>query len=221
MPSASLRRMKVRFVGALCVTCLLPLAGCSSGGADESSGPPTTPSPTSFPVTSITVVGPLVNAKPGEMAQFHAMAMLSNGVAQTVTTRATWASTDPNVASVSASGTVNANAVGQADIRATFEGVTGSLRVTVAMPPPTPTTFSIAGTIREAGSNATVAGATVTVKGAPAFTLSNGEGRYVVTVATAGTFTLRATKAGYHAEEVPVVVSGNTSADVTMTKSGG
>lgn len=156
------------------------------------------------------------------MAQFEATATLTNGASRTVTTQATWASSSQNIATVTASGMVTAVATGTADITATYQGVTGSLRVTIAAtpPPPAPSGFSVSGTIKDASTSAAVPGATVTIKNAPAFALSDANGRYRVNVSAAGTFVVRVTKVGYEAAEVSVVVSGDTVADVMMKKSG-
>ena len=183
-------------------------------------GPTLPPLPT-LPVTQVTVVSPSGSAKPGDTAQFQATATLSNGTSRTVTSQAAWESSDTSIATVTNTGVVTALAPGEAEIRATYQDVTGIARFPIADTPPAPTTFSVSGTIRDAGSSTPIAGATVTVKNAPAFALSDAKGQYRVNGMRAGTITLRVVKAGYEAAETPVVVSGDTVADVTMRKSGG
>ena len=55
----------------------------------------------------------------------------------------TWTSSDPNVASVSATGAVTARAAGSATITATAGGQSGSASLTVTVPPPVVTTVSV------------------------------------------------------------------------------
>lgn len=208
-----------RLFDALAVACVLTFAGCSAP-VDDSPKTPTTPTPPPTPaITAITIVSSLIAPKPGDTAQFHAMATLANGTSQTVTMQATWETSDPNVVSVTKSGLVTAVAEGDADVRASYQNVTGSLRLKVVVPPPGPTTFTVSGTIREAGTNAAIPAATVTAKNAPVFALSDPFGRYRITGLKEGTLALRVTKFGYEAAEVTVAVSGDVSADITMKKS--
>lgn len=204
---------------ALAVVCVLTFAGCSAP-VDESPKTPTAPTPPAAPaVTAITIVSSLIAPKPGDTAQFHAMATLANGTSQTVTTQTAWESSDPTIVSVTKSGLVTAVAAGDADVRATYQNVTGSLRLNVVVPPPGPTTFTVSGTVREAGTNATIPGATVSGKNAPVFALSDPFGRYRITGLKEGTLALRVTKFGYEAAEVSVAVSDDVSVDITMKKS--
>src|SRR5205085_8827355 len=108
---------------------------------------PTTQTPT---VSSVTVSGPSSSAKPGDSAQFTATATLSNNTSQTVTNQSTWQSSNAAIATVSSTGLATATTAGEVDIRATYQGVTGSAHVTVTAPapsppPPLPTTFSVCG----------------------------------------------------------------------------
>src|SRR4029077_14849839 len=67
----------------------------------------------------------------GGVVQFGATATRSNGASEDVTGRAAWTSSNTAVASVSSGGAVTGVAAGQASIAATFEGVTGTLPITV------------------------------------------------------------------------------------------
>jgi len=89
-------------------------------------------------VSSVSVSGPGSLAR-DQTAQFTSTATLAEGSQQTVTTLATWASSNPNVVTVSNSGLVMAAGPGSASIQATYRSVTGSTTVTVSDPtPPTP-----------------------------------------------------------------------------------
>jgi hypothetical protein len=96
-----------------------------SGSSNPS---PTTPSPT---VTSVTITGnPSLNG--GNLtSQLIARATLSNGTLQDVSTLATWSSSNPAAATVSASGLVTAVSVGTTTISAAYQGQTGTLSVSV------------------------------------------------------------------------------------------
>jgi hypothetical protein len=65
-------------------------------------------------------------------AQFTATATLSSSVTQDVTAQSTWGSSNNAVATVSNAGLVTAIAVGTTTISATFQGVTGSIGVTIS-----------------------------------------------------------------------------------------
>lgn len=113
---------------------------CSACGGSS----PTTPTPTPTPpppaaptVSSVSVSGGGCSnggtcSAPTNF-QLTAIATLSNGTTQTVTTQAAWSSTNPSVASVSGSGTVTVQNAGGADITAVYQGKLGG--VTVSVPP--------------------------------------------------------------------------------------
>lgn len=75
-------------------------------------------------VNTVTVTGaaPAV----GATAQYSAVANLSDGSTENVTTSATWTSSNPDIATVSATGLVTAVAQGNVSISATFDSVTGT-----------------------------------------------------------------------------------------------
>src|SRR5918996_368405 len=104
---------------------LLLAAGCTGNSSSPSTpSTPVTPTPT---VSSLTVSGSSLAL--GETTQFTATATLSNAATQDVTAQATWQSSDAGVVSVSSAGMVGSVAPGEADITATYSGVTGSKHV--------------------------------------------------------------------------------------------
>jgi glucose/arabinose dehydrogenase len=87
-------------------------------------------------VTSVTVTASATAVQVGETVQLTATARRADG---TVVERTfEWTTTDPAVASVSSSGLVTGVGEGQVEIRATVDGVTGSITITVTAPPPPP-----------------------------------------------------------------------------------
>jgi hypothetical protein len=68
----------------------------------------------------------------GATSQFTATATLSDGTTEDVTSLATWSSSDPGAASVSAGGVVTGVGSGTAVVTATYSMITASLQVTVS-----------------------------------------------------------------------------------------
>jgi hypothetical protein len=124
--------------GVLPVAVALFLASC--GGRQPSA--PTSPTPTPAPsvptpsppsptVMSVSVTSVPAPAYPGQSMQLMARAAFSNGTSQDVTSQATWDSSNAVVATVSSTGLLSTAGIGSADIRATYQGITGSAQVTV------------------------------------------------------------------------------------------
>jgi RHS repeat-associated protein len=81
----------------------------------------------------------------GQSGQFTAYGMASDGSLTDLTTRVSWMSTSPEVASIDAAGAVTALSPGTSTISASFETLTASVQVTVLTPeplPPDPTTVA-------------------------------------------------------------------------------
>jgi len=116
--------------------------GVAAAGALACAGGNSPSAPTTPPVTAVSITG-TSSFSVGQSAQLTSTATLSNGTTQNVTSSATWASSNLTIATVSASGFLSAASAGEADIRATYQGVVGVLHVTVAAlasanPAPTP-----------------------------------------------------------------------------------
>ena len=126
------------FAGLACLSLVLACGGSKSPTA-------ATPAPPSVTVTAVQV-GIAGNASstlaPGESRQLFAMATQGDGTSMDVTNLATWQSSAPGMATVSASGLVTAAAEGAVDVSATYKSTKGSLHVdvvscTVSVTPPT------------------------------------------------------------------------------------
>jgi glucose/arabinose dehydrogenase len=131
----SWRREALGVAPVLVLTTLLTACGGDSGGGDIVE-PPAQPAP----VASVTVTAPVTTIQVGQTVQLVATAYDAAGA--TLENRAfSWAPSDPTLASVSTSGLVSAIAPGEVQIRATSEGVTGTIAITVtpaSVPPPPP-----------------------------------------------------------------------------------
>ena len=101
---------------------LLPL-GC---GGDDGTASPT--------VVSIAVEGPPgATASVGESGPFTAVATFSDGTTEDVTSDAAWTSSNTSVVTISAT-EGQAVGVGQSEICAMYQGVSGCVLVTVTAP---------------------------------------------------------------------------------------
>jgi hypothetical protein len=179
-----------------------------------SNGPQSPPAPSSSQIASLSVSG--TTPAVGASSQFTATAKSSNGTNQDVTSAATWQSTTPSVASVSASGMVTAVGPGDAEVHATYQNTTGSLHISVAGPP----TFTLFGVVARAGSSSPVQGATISILDGPnasRTTATDGNGYYSLGSLKDGSFTLRAVNAGYVTIDQPVDLTADRRLDFTMT----
>jgi hypothetical protein len=113
-------------------------------GACSGSPSTTTASPASG-VLSIAVDGSAPTI--GTTTRFTALARLSDGSTQTVTTQATWQSSVPSVATVTNTGMVTGVSGGSTDITATYLNVSGVVHFAIGTftpvpaPPPSPVPF--------------------------------------------------------------------------------
>jgi hypothetical protein len=115
---------------------LLAFSACGSKGNPVTPPPPPPtppPAPPTVTLSSVSVSGG--NAVTvGQTVQFTATANMSNGTTQNVSTTASWQSSNASIATVSNTGLATGVAQGNADIRATFQGMTGSLGLQVNPP---------------------------------------------------------------------------------------
>ncbi len=84
---------------------------------------------------SITVTPSNTSLATGKTEQFTATGTLSNDTTENLTGQVTWASTDPNFATISATGLATAVQPGSVSISAAFDGTTGSTELTVVAAP--------------------------------------------------------------------------------------
>jgi len=168
----------------------------------------------------------------GTQYQLSAVAGFSDGSTQEVTSQAGWSSSDATVASVSAAGLVTPRSNGSALITATFQGVTGSLALTVVAPPvppppgpappgPAPQTYTLSGVVRATPLNEMVAGAVVEAMhggGVVASATTDGGGVYTLTGLIAQEYVLSLRKVGYNARTSDVTIAADTTRDFVMDR---
>ena len=122
------------------IACVLLAGACSSssprsttvtGPSSVSSNPSssTAPAPTSIQVGVLGNTPPTL--EPGQSKQFWALGSYADGTTSDLTNTATWRTSNPVVATVSAGGMVTGGGLGHADITASVSSVTGGLGLDV------------------------------------------------------------------------------------------
>ncbi len=84
-------------------------------------------------VSSVSVTPSPASLQTGDSQQFTATAKYSNGTTSSVSSSATWKSSNPSVASIDSSGLATALGAGSTTITATYSGVSGSSALTVSV----------------------------------------------------------------------------------------
>lgn len=107
---------------------LVVAASCAAG-----CGGSTAPSPTVVEL-NVATTGSIGNWAVGDSRQLTATARLSSGSTQDVTAQASWVSSNSAVLTVSATGLATAAGPGEAEARATYQGLTSRFPVIVAPP---------------------------------------------------------------------------------------
>lgn len=195
------------------VLALLALLATACGDEPATSAPT---GPTSPTVTSVTISGTLTIGNIGLTSQLTATAHLAKGTTQDVTSQATWTSSNTNIATVSA-GTVVATNVGAVTITAVYQNVTGSTRVTITRP----LTYTLSGVVTESvpTTSTVLPGARVELMDGVnqgRFAVADASGRYELTGAAAGSFSIHATQAGYTDVTQQVTISANTTLNFAL-----
>jgi hypothetical protein len=132
------------------------------------------------------------------MFQLAATARMTDNTTRDVTALAQWESSNPSLATVSA-GNVTVLANGEVDVRATYQSVSGSLRLVVM--PGTQTRVSLSGIVREVPpTEHTLGGVRVEVVDGPdagKFAVSDASGNYRLTGLGSGRISIAAKMPGY------------------------
>lgn len=119
---------------ATAVLATFTLVSCGS-----SSPNPAAPAPSGAKVMAVAVASTQTSTT---SFQLKATAQLSDGTTRDVTAAATWESSNAALATVSAGGVVTVISSGELDIRATYQGVAGSLHLLVTRVPVTSVTVA-------------------------------------------------------------------------------
>lgn len=152
-----------------------------------------------LPVSTVTVSGaPSSSSSP---FQLTATARLVDGSLQDVTRSATWESSN-TLASISPSGYVTILGNGDVDLRATYQGVTGSAHTNASLPQ----TFTLSGVVVEiAPTTRPIAGARIQIIGGD-HAFSNDQGVFAISGVAAGRTLIEVSKDGYEIFEANVII---------------
>jgi len=155
----------------------------------------------------------------GASAQFSATATLSNGTTQSVTTQATWSSSNTAIATVSSSGIVTSVGAGDADVTATYQGVAGRLHLDIARPEAP--AHMITGTVTDETSGGVLPNinvkATDSVQHSQS-TVTDSSGSYSVSGMAAGPVTIVASAISYQTTQLTASLSANTRVDIVLKR---
>src|SRR3954464_9019464 len=197
---------------AVLTMALLIASGCGGG---SSSGPgPTPPTPT---VTGVVVSG-IGSPTAGDPAPLPATAPFSDGTTRIVTAQATWESSNQAVVTVTSGGLASFLTAGGADIKATFQSVSGTSHATVTAK--APQRFALTGTVTDATNGAPVANANARVVDGPdagKSGVSDASGRFTIADLAAGSFVVQFTRTDYETRSMSVALSSDTSLNVAIT----
>ena len=177
--------MKHFFSAGLATVALLLVTACGSNST------PTSPSP-SATIASVVFTAAVVSTS---VIQMKATAIMSDSSTRDVTASATWATSNTAIAVVSVSGLVTVVSSGDVDVRATYQNVTGSMKLAVVQK------FALTGVVVEGAPAARpLAGVRLVItSGAESGTsvTTDATGVFRFGAITAGILSMDATKDGY------------------------
>jgi carboxypeptidase family protein/Big-like domain-containing protein len=199
------------------VVAIVAIAMTACGSSSSPS--PTAPAPTPAPSPSTTAVAVTGSPASTDTFQLTATAQFSDGTSRDVTSAARWESSNALLATVSSTGLVAIRGTGEVELRATYQSVTGSMRLFVIQPPP-PTKFTLSGLVREAGTVRFLSGARLLVATGPdagAFAISDEGGLFTFPSLSPGVITLERSKDGYIVARLAnLTISQNMTIDFTL-----
>lgn len=190
----------------------LALVSCGGSTPSSPSAPTRNAASTNTVTTATGVLRVAVAGIPpslGASSQFTAIATLLDGSAQNVTSQATWASSDPAVATVSSAGVVTAKSAGTVAVAAAYSGAQGSLSFTVT----SAATFTLKGTVTDIESRSPLT-ATVTARdatGVAKSAVTDSSGFYSIAGVASGTVVVTAEAPNYRTDTRSITLYGDTT----------
>lgn len=168
-------------------------------------------------VTALFVAGPTLSV--GSSAQFTATATFSNSTIQSVTTQASWQSSNAAVASVTGAGLVAGVSAGTADITATYQNVSGTAHVTVNREPPP--AYTISGMVTDAQSHGVLPDVRIASFDGAAnqkLTTTDSSGNYSIAGVVGGIVVVTAVATNYATSTQALTVAGDTRLDFVLQR---
>jgi len=206
---------------------LIAAAGCSGGGRAPSAPSTTTSASSSSTAstssatpldrtpTSISIVGVLPTTI-GTSSQLSAVATFATGAPDTITTLASWGSSNPSVVSVSSTGLATAKAAGTADITATYQGDAGSIHLIVV-----PQMFTVSGVITDGFSGGILPNITIDIVDGVAVkqtTHTGVDGGYSIGNVSGGNITVTASAVGYQTTTRGASLGASARVDIVLPR---
>jgi len=209
-----MKRVCLEMTAALAIATL---AACGSKSTESPTAPalPATPAAT---VSTLVVTNQPVS---GNTMQMVATARMSDGSSQNVTSGATWESSNPAMATISSAGLLTILANGQVDARALYQGVLGSVTLTLARMPDPEARYTLSGIAREVLPEPRIIGdVRITISEGPdtgMIATSDAGGQFRFASISASTVSLEASKAGYQPWRMTnLTIDGNKQIEVVM-----
>jgi hypothetical protein len=130
-----------------------------------------------------------------------------------------WSSSNPSVASVGSMGNVAGVSAGEADIVATYQGVTGRSHVTITRA--AVSTYTISGTVTDGTSGGILPNINISATdagGNSRSTLTGSSGTYTLTGLIAGQVTITASAISYQTTVLTVTLTGDAHVDIVLPR---
>jgi carboxypeptidase family protein/Big-like domain-containing protein len=160
--------------------------------ACTSNSTPASPTAASATVSAVALTRATISAS---VVQMTATAALTDGTTRDVTSAATWTTSNPAIAVVSSGGRVTILSSGDVDVRATYQNVTGSMRLALTQK------FALSGIVTEgAPAERPLANARVAIidgADAGAVVSTDATGAFRFDTVTAGVMSMEVTRDGY------------------------
>jgi hypothetical protein len=142
---------------------------------------------------------------------------MSDGSTRDVTTASQWTSSNPAIATISSTGLLTIVASGDMEARATYQGVSGSMRLTVTRTP----RFAVSGIAHEASPDSRLlAGVQVRITDGPdagQSVVTDANGRFQFAALSAGVVAVEANKGGYDSWKVAnLTIDSDRQLDVVL-----
>jgi hypothetical protein len=201
---------------ALVLVAMVFAAACGSDPVLATAPTPVTPTPLPPAIPTLVTVTVTGLAAISSSAQMTASARYTDNSTRDVTSLASWGSSAPYFATVSSTGAVTVVATGDTELRAMYQNVVGTMRVTVSRIPP-PSTFVLTGIVRDSSTGAPLAGVGLLMIGDfDGRTTTDQAGGYTLDGLPAGRIFVEFTKSGYRLLEISPTMVGNGQQDVSL-----
>jgi hypothetical protein len=210
-----MKRVCLRVTATLAIAML---AACSS---EKSNTSPTSPSLPAMPGATATTLVVTNQPASGNTIQMIATARMSDGSSQTVTSGATWESSNTSIATISSSGLLTILANGQVDVRALYQGVLGSVTLTLTRAPDPAARYTLSGISREVSPQPQILGdVRITITEGPDSGMtatSDAGGQFRFASIAGSTVSLEASRNGYQLWRMTnLKVDANKQIEVVM-----